>query len=82
MLEPVHVGPRSLEAYRGIAPDAVLDDLVRVVSELRGARELGQERVRQHFLLPRLLLDELTLMRGLAPGRPIERDAPGHYMGS
>ena len=38
MLELVHVGPRSLEAYRGIAPDAVLDDLVRVASELRGER--------------------------------------------
>ena len=29
MLELVDVGPRSLSAYRGVAPDAVLDDLVR-----------------------------------------------------
>jgi trehalose synthase len=27
--------------------------------------DAGKERVRQHFLLPRLLLDELQLMAGL-----------------
>jgi len=32
----------------------------------------GRERVRRHFLLPRLLLDELTLLDGLAHG-----DRPG-----
>lgn len=30
----------------------------------------GRERVRRHFLLPRLLLDELTLLDGLAHGDP------------
>lgn len=40
MLELVDVGPRSLDAYRGVAPDAVLDDLRRVASDLRGARVL------------------------------------------
>lgn len=40
MLELVDVGPRSLAAYRGVAPDAILDDLVRHASELRGARVL------------------------------------------
>ena len=40
MLELVDVGPRSLSAYRGIAPDAILDDLVRHAGELRGARVL------------------------------------------
>src|SRR3970040_1699958 len=40
MLELVHVGPRSIKAYRGVAPDAVLDDLVRVASQLLGARVL------------------------------------------
>jgi len=52
--------------------------LVDLLTDRKRAGELarlGQERVRQHFLLPRLLLDELTLMRGLAAGRPIERDA-------
>jgi trehalose synthase len=37
-----------------------------------GAR--GRERVRQHFLLPRLLLNEISLMLDLARARPIERD--------
>ena len=30
----------------------------------------GRERVREHFLLPRLILDELTLIRDLAAGLP------------
>lgn len=30
----------------------------------------GRERVREHFLLPRLILDELTLIRDLAVGLP------------
>jgi trehalose synthase len=34
----------------------------------------GRERVRRHFLLPRLLLNELQLMKELAAGRPIARD--------
>jgi trehalose synthase len=40
MLELIDVGPRSLSAYRGVAPDAVLDDLVRHAEDLRGARVL------------------------------------------
>jgi trehalose synthase len=40
MLEQVDVGPRSLNAYRGVAPDAILDDLVRCATDLRGARVL------------------------------------------
>ena len=40
MLELVDVGRRSLDAYRGIAPDAILDQLVNVASNLRGARVL------------------------------------------
>ena len=40
MLELVDVGPRSLNAYRGIAPDAILNDLLRYGSRLRGARVL------------------------------------------
>ena len=34
----------------------------------------GRERVRQHFLLPRLLLNELHVMKELAGARPIVRD--------
>lgn len=40
MLELVDVGPRSLSAYRGIAPDPILDDLQRHAQTLRGARVL------------------------------------------
>jgi trehalose synthase len=40
VLELVDVGQRTLEAYRGIAPDAILDDLVRCAEDLRGARVL------------------------------------------
>jgi trehalose synthase len=40
VLELVDVGPRSLHAYRGVAPDAVLDDLVRHARDLHGARVL------------------------------------------
>jgi trehalose synthase len=40
MLEHVDVGERSLDAYRGVAPDALLDDLVRAAAALRGARVL------------------------------------------
>ena len=40
MLETVDVGERSLEAYRGVAPDAILDDLHRQAAHFRGARVL------------------------------------------
>ncbi len=40
MLETVDVGERLLEDYQGIAPEAVLDELTRVASELRGVRVL------------------------------------------
>ena len=42
--------------------------------------QLGHERVREHFLLPRLLLNELTLLQSLTRQRPIEyatATAPG-----
>ena len=38
MLQLVDVGPRSLESYRGIAPDYLLDDLWAIAKELKGAR--------------------------------------------
>ncbi len=40
MLELVDVGPRSIDAYRGVAPDVILDNLLKVAAELRGARVL------------------------------------------
>jgi hypothetical protein len=40
MLETVDVGERSLAAYRGVAPEAILDELGRCAQDLRGARIL------------------------------------------
>jgi trehalose synthase len=60
----------------GILVDSV-DECARAMVELlrdeRRARALGasgRERVRRHFLIPRLVLDELGLMRRLAAGVP------------
>ncbi|HYR91479.1 MAG TPA: glycosyltransferase [Terriglobia bacterium] len=38
MLQQVDVGPRSLEAYRGIAPDDLVDDLLSASKDFKGAR--------------------------------------------
>ncbi len=40
MLDVVDIGDRSLDAYRGVAPEEQLDELVRVAQRLRGARIL------------------------------------------
>ncbi len=40
MLETVDVGERSLEAYRGVAPEVLLDEVVRCAERLRGVRVL------------------------------------------
>jgi len=40
MLEHVDTGERSVEAYRGVAPDVIVDDLIRRARALRGARVL------------------------------------------
>jgi trehalose synthase len=38
MLQLVDLGPRTLESYRGLAPDHLLDDLWAVAKDLKGAR--------------------------------------------
>ena len=48
---------------------ALLEDPGRA----RALGERGRKRVRDHFLLPRLLLNELSLMHALARERPIDR---------
>jgi trehalose synthase len=70
----------------GILVDGI-DDCARAIlrllrdsDEARKLGELGRERVREHFLMPRLLLNELNLVRELLDGaeRPLlslgERD--------
>jgi trehalose synthase len=49
----------------------------RLLGDAETARELGsrgRERVREHFLLPRLLLNELVLITDLLEGRPTRKD--------
>jgi trehalose synthase len=58
--------------------DACAAAVVRLLRDPQQAKELaerGRERVRQHFLLPRLLLNEVSLMLDLARNRPIQRTA-------
>jgi trehalose synthase len=40
MLQSVDVGERSLDAYRGVAPEATIEALRRLAADLRGARVL------------------------------------------
>src|SRR5687767_14987842 len=40
MLQNVDVGQRSLDAYRGVAPDAILDEVLAGARDLRGVRVL------------------------------------------
>lgn len=40
MLQTVDVGERSIEAYRGVAPQSIIEDVVRHAEALRGARVL------------------------------------------
>lgn len=65
----------------GILVDGV-DECAAAIHELlidrQRARALGQagrDRVREHFLVPRLVLDHLELMRALAGGEPVAREA-------
>ena len=52
---------------------AAMVDLLNDRERAAALGRSGRERVREHFLLPRLLLNDLTLMSGLASERPIER---------
>ncbi|MCY1024025.1 glycosyltransferase [Pyxidicoccus sp. MSG2] len=63
----------------GLLVDTVETCAAAVLSLLRGPEqarmlgERGRERVREHFLIPRLVLNHLTLMAALSAGRPIAR---------
>lgn len=67
----------------GVLVDSVEECAEAVVGLLRDREramefgERGRERVREHFLLPRLLLDEVSLMLDLARERPLEGGAAG-----
>jgi trehalose synthase len=54
--------------------------LVHLLQHPQRAKELaehGRERVREHFLLPRLLLNELSVMLDLAQEHPLQRTPVG-----
>jgi trehalose synthase len=67
----------------GILVDSIeecADAIVRLLTDRALAADLagrGQARVRQHFLLPRLVLNELSLMLDLAHQRPLTQAAVG-----
>lgn len=52
----------------------LLSDRVRA----RSLAEVGRERVRERFLIPRLVLNDVQLMRKLTSGKPIAREAGWH----
>lgn len=56
--------------------EAILQ-LLRDRTQADALGQAGRERVRQHFLLPRLLLNELSTIKALVTGRPLMRDAAG-----
>lgn len=65
----------------GLLVDSIEECARAMVSLLRDparAKALGasgRERVRDHFLIPRLVLNDIALMRQLSASRPIERPA-------
>ena len=50
-----------------------LAGLLREPARARALGQSGRERVREHFLTPRLVLDHLRLMRRLTEARPVVR---------
>jgi trehalose synthase len=54
---------------------AAMYELLMDRPRARALGEAGRSRVREHFLIPRLVLNHLQLMRELAVERPLSRDA-------
>ena len=67
------VGGLLVDSVEGCA-EAVAE-LLRAPERARELGRRGRERVREHFLMPRLLLDDLRLMRRLAAAQPLQRSA-------
>lgn len=64
---PVGVGGYLVETVEGAA--SRLLELLRNPDEAHRLGELGREHVKQHFLLPRLIVDELRLIGEVVAGR-------------
>ncbi len=65
MLQTVHVGERTLAAYRGVAPDALLDELGRRAEPLRGLRVLHLNATPYGGGVSELLRSVVPLLRDL-----------------
>jgi trehalose synthase len=79
MLQQIDVGERTLEAYRGIAPDELLDRLAEQAAELRGARVLHVNATAYGGGVSELLRSTMPLLNGLglvADWKVISGDAP------
>jgi trehalose synthase len=79
MLQQIDVGERQLDAYRGIAPDALLDTLEAQASRLRGARVLHVNATAYGGGVSELLRSTVPLLNGLglvADWKVIGGDAP------
>lgn len=64
-LQPVAVAPRRLEDYRGIAPDAILDEAAEQGRGLRGARILHVNATAYGGGVAELLASEIGLLSDL-----------------
>ena len=65
------VGGLLVDSVEGCAAGMV--ELLRDPKRAKELGRLGRERVREHFLIPRLVLNEVRLMNQLAQGKPLTR---------
>ena len=65
MLQTVDVGERPLDAYRGVAPDAILDRLRKLAAELRGLRVLHLNATPYGGGVSELLRSAIPILRDL-----------------
>jgi len=54
---------------------AAMSDLLEDPRRAKALGKAGRERVREHFLMPRLVLNHLELMRNLVSGQPLTRES-------
>ena len=79
MLQHIEVGERALEAYRGVAPDELLDGLLAQAAPLRGARILHVNATAYGGGVSELLRSIVPLLNDLglvADWKVISGDAP------
>lgn len=76
---PLQMGDGSAGELVSDVPEcaAAILRLIQNPAAATAAAEAGRARVRQQFLLPRLVLDELALVAELAAGRAIDRVSAG-----